>query len=129
MVAARNIKAGEIVLKEMPLTFGPSENTKPLCLSTFQPVNAQSPTCPICGFPLLSPSKIHTEFECEAFQKHGYKVNASTLNYEGEEPIYSVISPIRTLKMREKRPELWNLVWMQMSHLSKRKESNYWKSR
>ena len=42
MVAARNIKAGEIVLKEMPLTFGPSENTKPLCLSTFQPVTAKS---------------------------------------------------------------------------------------
>ena len=129
MVAARKIKAGEIILQELPLTFGPSEITKPLCLGTYQPVTAQTPTCEYCGFPLISTSKIHQEFECQAFQDHGYKVNASTFNFEGEEPVYSVISPIRTLKLREKNPALWNLVWMQMSHLKKRQESKFWKAK
>ena len=32
MVASRDIKAGEIVFKEAPLTFGPSETSKPICL-------------------------------------------------------------------------------------------------
>ena len=32
MVASRDIKAGETVFKEAPLTFGPSESSKPICL-------------------------------------------------------------------------------------------------
>ena len=129
MVASRNIKAGEIVLIEEPLTFGPSEITKPICLGTYQPVTAKTPRCPFCGFPIITTSKIHLEYECQAFQDHGYKVDASTFNYAGEEPAYSVISPIRTLKLREKNPDLWKLVWMQMSHLSKRQKSQFWKAK
>ena len=113
----------------LSILFGPSENTKPLCLSCYQPVNIQTPTCKLCGFPLCCESKIHTEFECESFQKHGYKVNASTFNFDSEEITYAVISPIRTLKLREKNPKLWNLVWMQMSHLTKRQESKFWKTK
>ena len=109
------------------MTFGPSEITKPICLGTYQPVTAKTPRCPFCGFPIITTSKIHLEYECQAFQDHGYKVDASTFNYAGEEPAYSVISPIRTLKLREKNPDLWKLVWMQMSHLSKRQESQFWK--
>ena len=129
MVASRNIKAGETILKEEPLTYGPNEITKPICLGTYQPVDAKSPRCKYCGFPLIKTSKVHQEYECQAFQDHGYKVNASTFNFDGEEAAYSVISPIRTLKLREKNPELWKLVWMQMSHLSKRQESQFWKKK
>ena len=131
MVADRNIKAGEIVLKEAPLTFGPSEITKPICLGCCAPVTIKSPTCDLCGFPMCSKEcsklKVHKDFECEAFQRNGYKVNASTFNFEGEELTYSVISPIRTFMLKEKYPDLWNLAWMQMSHLTKRKELEFWK--
>ena len=39
MVASRDIKAGEPIFKEAPLTFGPSESTKPLCLGCYKPVS------------------------------------------------------------------------------------------
>ena len=130
MVAARNIKAGEVVLKEAPLTYGPNEITKPICLGCCAPVTIKSPTCDICGFPMCSKecsnSKIHKEFECEALKKHGYKVDASTFNFGDVELTYAIISPIRTFMLKEKYPDLWNLAWMQMSHLAKRKELNFW---
>jgi hypothetical protein len=28
--------------------------------------------------------------------------------------------------LREKSPDIWPLIWMQMSHLAKRKKSKYW---
>ena len=36
MVAARDIKPGEIIFKEDPLTFGPSDNTPPICLGCYK---------------------------------------------------------------------------------------------
>ena len=132
VVAARNIKAGEVVMKEAPLSYGPNDITKPICLGCCAPVTIKSPTCDICGFPMCSKectnSKVHKEFECEALKKHGYKVDASTFNFGGVELTYAIISPIRTFMLREKHPDLWNLTWMQMSHLDKRKKLNFWKT-
>lgn len=132
MVAAKPIKAGEIVFKELPITYGPSEITKPLCLACYAPVTKDSPTCDLCGFPMCCKecceAKCHKENECEAMSKNGYKVNASTFNFDGEELTYAIISPIRTLKLREQNPELWTLAWNQMSHLTKRKEMDFWKT-
>ena len=132
MVAARNIKAGEVVMKEAPLSYGPNDITKPICLGCCAPVTIKSPTCDICGFPMCSKecsnSKVHKEFECEALKKHGYKVDASTFNFGGVELTYAIISPIRTFMLKEKYPDLWNLAWMQMSHLGKRKKLDFWKT-
>jgi len=36
MVASRKIKSGEIIFKDRPLTFGPSEGTKPVCLGCYK---------------------------------------------------------------------------------------------
>ena len=132
MVAARNIKAGEVVMKEAPLSYGPNDITKPICLGCCAPVTIKSPTCDICGFPMCSKecinSKVHKEFECEALKRHGYKVDASTFNFGGVELTYAIISPIRTFMLKEKYPDLWNLTWMQMSHLDKRKKLDFWKT-
>ncbi len=131
LVAARNIQAGEIIFKEAPLTFGPLEITKPICLGCYTRVTLQSPSCDGCGFPMCSNecanSKTHKDLECAAFSQNGYKVNAATFNYEEEELTYSVISPIRTLMLKKLNPDSWNLAWMQMSHLAKRKEFDFWK--
>ena len=112
--------------------FSLTEITKPICLGCCAPVTIQSPTCDKCGFPMCSKEcsklKVHKEFECEALTRNGYKVNASTFNFEEEELTYAVISPIRTFMLKEKYPDLWNLAWMQMSHLTKRKELEFWKT-
>ena len=36
MVASRDIRAGEVIFEEMPLTFGPSDNSRPVCLGCYQ---------------------------------------------------------------------------------------------
>ena len=63
VVAARNIKAGEVVMREPPLSYGPNDITKPICLGCCAPVTIKSPTCDICGFPMCSKecinSKVH----------------------------------------------------------------------
>ena len=138
MVASRNIKAGEVIMKERPLTFGPSEVTKPICLGCYKSVTASSPGCGNCGYPMCSnrcaASKIHKENECSVFTAKGHKIKRSDLNFTegdapGVDPAYAIISPIRTLMIRRKQPDLWPLIWMQMSHLGKRRESAYWKDR
>lgn len=127
MVASREIKAGEVIFKELPLTFGPSEMTRPVCLGCYKEVDIRTPTCDKCGFPMCCDKiKVHQEFECSTFGKNNYKVNASTFNFGEDEPAYSVISPLRTFILQSKNPELFNLVWMQMSHLAKRRESQFW---
>ena len=36
MVASRDIRAGEVIFEELPLTFGPSDNSRPVCLGCYQ---------------------------------------------------------------------------------------------
>ena len=132
MVAARDIKVGEIIFKEAPLTFGPSETTKPMCLGCYKSVSMTSPRCNACGFPMCSKEcqhiKFHKKFECAAFEKHKFKVNADLIDYESiSEPAYGAISAIRTLLVQKLNPEIWPLIWMQMSHLSQRNNSDFWK--
>ena len=132
MVAARDIKVGENIFKEAPLTFGPSENTKPICLGCYKSVSMTSPRCSACGFPMCSKDcpdiKFHKKFECAAFVKHNFKVNADLIDYESRtEPVYEAISAIRTFLVQKLNPEIWPLIWMQMSHLSQRNSSEFWK--
>ena len=79
MVATRDIKPGEVIFTEAPLSFGPSENTKPICLGCYNPIiSRNSPCCKRCGFPVCSDqcSQIpeHRDFECSALFNNNYKV-------------------------------------------------------
>merc|ERR1719422_2743662 len=52
MVATREIKPGETIFTEKPLSFGPSENTKPVCIGCYSSnITKDSPRCKYCGFP------------------------------------------------------------------------------
>ena len=133
MVASRDIKAGEFIFKEAPLTYGPSETTKPICLGCYNSVTVKSPRCDKCGYPMCSAEcsdkKVHKNFECQIFQQNNYKVNADFFKYDSTEPAYSIISPIRTFLVQKLNPQLWPLIWMQMSHLTLRRKSDFWKSK
>ena len=99
MVAARNIKAGETILVEAPLTFGPLDTSSPICLGCYDPVKRTSPKCPRCNFPVCSAScsdeSQHKDNECEFFVRHGFSADSGDFNYEGEELAYAIVSPIR----------------------------------
>ena len=84
MVATRDIKPGEVIFTEKPLSFGPSENTKPVCIGCYSPtITIDSPRCKRCGFPVCSEkcSQIpeHRDYECSVLQKNNYKVSLKSL--------------------------------------------------
>lgn len=58
LVASRDIKAGEVVVKESPLLQGPCQVTGPVCLGCLQGISQHnSEPCELCGWPLcLNPA-------------------------------------------------------------------------
>ena len=74
MVASRDIAAGETIFVESPLTFGPSEETRPVCLGCYTVLSKEKGfvACAKCGFPMCSNKcaqiKEHRDQECKAFQ-------------------------------------------------------------
>ena len=47
MVASRDIKAGEVIFQESPLTFGPSDgNNNPVCLGCYKKLKKPEFICP-----------------------------------------------------------------------------------
>ena len=79
MVATRDIKPGEVIFVEEPLSYGPSENTKPVCIGCYSPkISQNSPCCKRCGFPVCSEScseiPEHRDYECSVLFKNNYKV-------------------------------------------------------
>lgn len=143
MVAARDIKAGEVIFVEQPLNFGPSENTVPVCLGCYAPVSPGGPVCADCGFPLCSPIcgqvSDHKDYECRLLTEaksrgaSKVKVDAFKFSYEGPEPLYNIISPLRLYMMSKSELEAdrskWILVWTHMSHRDARSKSPYWTRR
>jgi hypothetical protein len=113
MVANRDIKAGEIILEEQPLTFGPvcstgGEEILPLCLGCYRPVGG-SFLCSECGWPMCCQAccnmQQHKDWECSVFKEKGFFVDATQFNYDKNEPSYGCISPLRALLLQEKNPE------------------------
>ena len=101
--------------------------------SIFRLKNAKI-VCPLCGFPMCSTKcsqiKQHSEFECKLFQEKGFRAQAKKFKFDGsDEPVYSVISPLRALVLKAKDPQRWNLVWSHMSHDSSRKKSAFWREK
>jgi len=126
MVATRDIKPGEVIFEEPPLTYGPSDNTKSICLGCYEMVTKATPPCVKgCGYPMCSQecSDIpeHRDNECQMLRDNGYKCGS---NVTAED--YAIISPMRTLAMKRNNHPNWDLVWMHMSHQEAREKSTYW---
>lgn len=73
MVASRNISAGETIFVEAPLTFGPSEETKPVCLGCYERVESAKVVCRRCGFPMCSKA-------CAEVEEHKNQVRREVAN-------------------------------------------------
>ncbi len=81
MVASRDIKAGETIFEELPLVFGPSDNSRPVCFGCYERIKSLTDGVECkggCGYLTCSEKcsdvREHKEFECIAFKKKGYKV-------------------------------------------------------
>lgn len=78
LTASRDIKQGEIIIKESPLVCGPSQITGPTCVGCLNALNQINYTeCDKCGWPVCSENcktnKNHRG-ECELTVARGSKV-------------------------------------------------------
>lgn len=130
MIATRDIKQGEMILKEKPAVMGPRISCTPQCLSCaikLEPNKVGDKYefyyCSSCNWPMCGPkcekADVH-KAECKIMTDRKYKC---TIEYQGpdkSEAAYCVIVPVRVLLMKESNPlQFENLINLQ-SHLEDR---------
>lgn len=81
-VAAKDLKAGEIVFHEIPFAVGPKTDSLPVCLNCNCFVHGDC-KCTLCGWPLCADcnekgSGLHANNECKVFQQHKVKFQGIT---------------------------------------------------
>lgn len=104
LVTTRKIKPHEILIKESPLTRGPSQVTGPVCLGCLDGVEQEEyHPCSKCGWPLCSKeceeSTEHKE-ECELTQKREQK-KVVIHEFTTPHPMYQCLSTLRALLLKK----------------------------
>lgn len=82
VVAAKNIKAGEILFEETPFAYGPKADSPVVCLGCYNRLNGKASDenrCSKCGWPLCSTCTDHPVHakECELFSVNKVKFQNS----------------------------------------------------
>lgn len=134
LLASRNIKAGEIILKESALIRGPSQITYPVCILCLQGLEESDidndQACERCGWPLCkqckqkSNSKLLPHAECDFTIKRGDKI--SIQHHLVPHPTYQCITVLRCLLMKDTAPDKWEKMLRLESHCDLRRGSLQW---
>lgn len=137
MVASRDIKPGELIVKESPVVVGPRIDSVPLCLGCYKkatPVpDTESPRlCSKCGVaPICCP-------ECEAKPCHSEAECGSYLSFNKDPskplPLASnlqIVMPLRCLLLRPETLEQsddkrWENFMRLESHVKERRDTPIW---
>uniref|UniRef100_A0A0P4VWD8 MYND-type domain-containing protein n=1 Tax=Scylla olivacea TaxID=85551 RepID=A0A0P4VWD8_SCYOL len=116
MVATRDIRAGEVILREAPVVVGPKQRSPPLCLGCHRPPDG-SYCCPSCHYPLCGPpcraSPVHKR-ECAVLSQA--KTRLTVDRFDIPHPAYECITPLRCLLLREADPRQWEVVSQLQDH-------------
>ncbi|XP_048479529.1 SET domain-containing protein SmydA-8 [Plutella xylostella] len=126
--ATRDIRAGDVVLKESALITGPSQVTPPVCLGCYQLLEeGKAVPCELCGWPFCSEAcskKEEHKPECYYTQQRGEKVKIST--FGTPHPNYQCLTVLRCLYQRDHNPKLWAKLQALQSHCEERKRTEKW---
>uniref|UniRef100_A0A1B0D7G9 Uncharacterized protein n=1 Tax=Phlebotomus papatasi TaxID=29031 RepID=A0A1B0D7G9_PHLPP len=122
LVANRNLKFGEIVLKEAPIVTGPSQLTAP----EIQEKNMRK--CSKCGWPMCSQECEEAESHAEECKVSAARGGVSIEHFVSPHPIYQCILTLRCLLMQNSCPEKWDKLSQLESHNDVRKDSLQWLS-
>lgn len=130
MVATRDIKQGEMILKEKPAVIGPRISCPTVCLTcgkNLDPKDFEAKwdyyKCSKCNWPMCGPECENAEVhkpECNAMTDRKYKCD---IKYQGSNKIqaaYCVISPLRVLLMNNSNPLQYENIMNLESHLEDR---------
>ncbi|XP_037877619.1 SET domain-containing protein SmydA-8 [Bombyx mori] len=126
--ATREIKSGDIILKEKPLISGPAQVTPPVCLGCYKLLEeGKTVKCSKCGWPFCSElctEKPEHEPECHYTEKRGEKVNITT--FGSPHPNYQCITVLRCLYQRDHNEPLWKKLQALQSHDEDRRGTDKW---
>ncbi|KAI4456266.1 set and mynd domain containing arthropod-specific member 4 isoform a [Holotrichia oblita] len=125
MVAAKDIKEGELILKESPAILGSTIEGFHICFRCCKPLKSSVQVCQNCGIATLCSKDCqginHCDPECVALKSSGLKA-ANLINTP------QVIMPWRCLLTRKYNEELWNKFLSMEAHLDTRKDTLIWNS-
>ncbi|XP_076045910.1 SET domain-containing protein SmydA-8-like isoform X2 [Oratosquilla oratoria] len=118
LVSTRDIKAGEVIMKDLPLVLGPKQRTLPVCLGCHKTLRGcEVFNCTGCKFPLCAPScqtsKYHKS-ECEVLAKS--KGRLTIANFDNPSPAYECVAPLRCLLTQKTDPKKWETLKTMQSH-------------
>ena len=107
MAAKRDIKPGEIILREKPIVIGPKTISNALCLGCHQLLNGNYYRCSKCTWPLCGKNCETSEYhgdECKLMSAKNFK--SSIREFGKSESSYCVIVPLRVILMRKNQPKM-----------------------
>ncbi|XP_049876331.1 SET domain-containing protein SmydA-8-like [Pectinophora gossypiella] len=130
MVATRDIKQGEMILKEKPAAIGPKMTCPASCLSCgkkLEPIKFGDVydfyKCTSCNWPMCGPhcekADVH-KGECKIMTDRKYRCNIKYESPDKPEAAYCVIAPLRVLLMKESNPLQYENIMNLESHLDDR---------
>ncbi|XP_069699805.1 SET domain-containing protein SmydA-8-like isoform X2 [Periplaneta americana] len=130
MVATRDIKQGEIIIKEEPIAIGPKVVSLPICLGCSRRIRVCEDKevyyCSGCSWPLCGPQcethPVHVP-ECNLMKERGFR---ATIKLQGEgkkEAAYCSITPLRCLLLKKRDPSKYERLLKLQSHLEERKDT------
>ncbi|CAG2053805.1 unnamed protein product, partial [Timema podura] len=130
LVASRDIKQGELILREPPLVLGPKTATFPLCLGCHRrlPSNLEGyHVCSGCNWPLCGPQceglAPHQD-ECQLMRESGHRADIPFESPQKKEAVYCNITPLRCLLLREKHPDKFSTLLNLQSHLEELRDTS-----
>ncbi|KAG5673865.1 hypothetical protein PVAND_003876 [Polypedilum vanderplanki] len=136
MIAARDLKAGEVLFREFAVVHGPKMISNPMCLGchktlAIQPHKADFYRCSRCAWPMCSNQcemlDPHID-ECKLMASKNYKCPTKN-NQRQLEAIYFFILPLRFLLMKLNQPKSFDKILSELeSHVDERIASRSYES-
>ncbi|CAL4134686.1 unnamed protein product [Meganyctiphanes norvegica] len=134
MVAARNIKTGEILLREpafLPLV-PPSRSDadlQPICVGCLANLPGEGyAQCGGCGAPLCTsecPQSGHSQDECRVLERLEMKTKEDpSEKLQAAKQCASLLTALRIIQEFEKKPQNQNLLWTMEANLKQRSKMN-----
>lgn len=113
MIAKRNIKVNEVILREPPCVLGPKIASYAMCLgcnkTLIPPVSGDFYKCSKCTWPLCGKScetlPCHVD-ECKVMHEKNFKCSIINTGISKIETSYCVIVPLRVILMEKSSPKM-----------------------
>ncbi|XP_076240125.1 uncharacterized protein LOC143182785 [Calliopsis andreniformis] len=132
--AAKNLGAGEVILREKPVTVGPfTSSTDYVCFACLrllpkikkgtQYVCSKCNVALLCGTACENEPKYHTSEECSLLKSN------NELSADNIMDLIGVLLPLRLWLLKQTNSEVWKQIESMESHVDKRRNTSVWRDR